>query len=410
MAALVPRCTTARRQPAASRQRAPLATAHRCCVSIEGTAMTRLIMKPVHWNPEGYRGPAGHQASDGYPAKWGFGHEEWNNADGMEFVRDGVPYRAFHTEPAGKSADQDEGNAIVFMYASYDGKHELVGVAARATDLTDRDAERATVRRKLPIKSHFNDVRRLLRDGRLPVRSESRLTKRWKGDEPYLPRWICPSDCFLWLDRPVKLDPRKIRNTGKFFTMFSGYTALKDNEAYLIMDAIPQVLRKPAWYRIREAIGGSLAGLLADLDAIKKDRTVDKTTRKQLIDARCGQGRFRRDVMKRWGAVCAVTGCTVVDALRASHILSWRDSSNAQRLDPDNGLLLVASIDALFDKALISFGEDGAMLVAPSLSRTDQKVLAVPRALRKPPTQKQRTYLAGHRKRFDRKSTSKPKP
>ncbi|TDR36061.1 putative restriction endonuclease [Tahibacter aquaticus] len=372
--------------------------------------MTRLIMKPVHWNPEGYRGPAGHRASDGYPAKWGFGHEEWNNADGMEFVRDGVQYRAFHTEPAGRSADDEEGNAVVFMYASHGREQKLVGVAARATDLTDRDAERARVRRKLPIKSHFNDVLRLLQAGRLPVRNEARLTKRWKGDEPYLPRWICPSDCFLWLDNPVVLNPMEIRKTGKFFTMFSGYTALKYNEAYLIMDAIPKKLRKPAWYRIREAIGGSLAGLLADLDAIKKDRTVDKTTRKQLIDARCGQGRFRRDVMKRWGAACAVTGCTVVDALRASHILSWRDSSNRQRLDPNNGLLLVASIDALFDKALISFGNDGTMLVAPSLSRSDRKILAIPRSLRKPIARQQRTYLASHRNRFAHKSEPEPKP
>jgi putative restriction endonuclease len=38
--------------------------------------------------------------------------------------------------------------------------------------------------------------------------------------------------------------------------------------------------------------------------------------------------------------------------LRASHIKPWSDCSNRERLDPLNGLLLVAHIDALFDNGL----------------------------------------------------------
>jgi len=43
----------------------------------------------------------------------------------------------------------------------------------------------------------------------------------------------------------------------------------------------------------------------------------------------------------------------------------WRDSTNAERLDGQNGLLLTPSIDHLFDRGFISFKEDGRLLVSP---------------------------------------------
>ncbi|WP_245431366.1 HNH endonuclease signature motif containing protein, partial [Rhodoplanes roseus] len=42
-----------------------------------------------------------------------------------------------------------------------------------------------------------------------------------------------------------------------------------------------------------------------------------------------------------------MTGCEVEDVLRASHIKPWRDASDQERLDPRNGLLLSATLDAL---------------------------------------------------------------
>src|SRR5271169_3328171 len=103
--------------------------------------------------------------------------------------------------------------------------------------------------------------------------------------------------------------------------------------------------------------------ILAEVDRIR--RTIrNKTTRQALVDARLGQGRFRADVGKRWGNKCAVTACGVSQMLRASHIKPWSDCNNRERLDPSNGLLLVAHFDALFDSGLISFKNEGSMLVS----------------------------------------------
>jgi putative restriction endonuclease len=54
-----------------------------------------------------------------------------------------------------------------------------------------------------------------------------------------------------------------------------------------------------------------------------------------------------------------------MEHLIASHIRPWRDSSNEQRLDGENGLLLTPTVDHLFDKGFISFEDTGRLIVAP---------------------------------------------
>jgi putative restriction endonuclease len=50
---------------------------------------------------------------------------------------------------------------------------------------------------------------------------------------------------------------------------------------------------------------------------------------------------------------------------------------DAQRLDVHNGLLLSARWDAAFDRGLISFADDGAVLASPRLTETARVTLGV---------------------------------
>lgn len=54
--------------------------------------------------------------------------------------------------------------------------------------------------------------------------------------------------------------------------------------------------------------------------------------------------------------------------LIASHIKPWRDSSDEEKLDGNNGLLLAPHADFLFDRGYISFMDDGELLVASTLA------------------------------------------
>ena len=88
---------------------------------------------------------------------------------------------------------------------------------------------------------------------------------------------------------------------------------------------------------------------------------LSETERDAVVKARRGQGRFREDLFSFWQG-CAVTNVRHPDLLRASHIKPWRSSSNAERLDQHNGLLLLPHYDHLFDRGYITFDDTGRML------------------------------------------------
>lgn len=99
--------------------------------------------------------------------------------------------------------------------------------------------------------------------------------------------------------------------------------------------------------------------------------TVGITEKRRLLLARVGQGVFRERLLQRWGT-CSVLGCGPQAVLVASHIVAWRAcESNDERLDVNNGLLLTPNLDKLFDRGLVSFADNGDLLVSPSLSRAD---------------------------------------
>lgn len=106
------------------------------------------------------------------------------------------------------------------------------------------------------------------------------------------------------------------------------------------------------------------------------DRVPDKTERENIVLSRVGQGRFRDRILKYWKA-CAVTGVDIPEALRASHIKPWSRSTNKERLDKFNGLLLIGTLDLLFDAGLISFENDGLIRISNSLSANDRESLGL---------------------------------
>lgn len=151
--------------------------------------------------------------------------------------------------------------------------------------------------------------------------------------------------------------------------------------------------------------------LLADLDAINRDPVHNPTTKQALVEARIGQGRFRADLLSTWESRCAVTGAMTLNAIRASHIKPWKLSSNDERLDSANGLPLIANLDALFDSGLISFSDDGTLLVSPCMPEDEKTIFGLHGLrLRKLPSKKTAAYLDFHRSHMllDHESTLTP--
>jgi predicted restriction endonuclease len=97
---------------------------------------------------------------------------------------------------------------------------------------------------------------------------------------------------------------------------------------------------------------------------------------------------------------CRVTRVDSPAHLIASHCKPWRDASDVERLQGENGLLLTPSIDHLFDRGFISFEDNGRFIISPVAHDLSLERMGVP-------TQKplnvgafssvQKTFLEYHR-------------
>ncbi len=130
-----------------------------------------------------------------------------------------------------------------------------------------------------------------------------------------------------------------------------------------------------------------------------------ETERRQMIDARRGQGKFREALDGLWDGKCAVLEVSTRELLRASHIKPWQECDRKERLDPHNGILLSAHLDALFDKFLISFEDDGKMLVADKIKVTSKILDLGEKRVQKPFRAESYSFLHWHRERFTAKNT-----
>jgi putative restriction endonuclease len=67
---------------------------------------------------------------------------------------------------------------------------------------------------------------------------------------------------------------------------------------------------------------------------------------------------FRTALLKAYGYQCAITDTTFTPVLEACHILPWSQSTEVERLDVRNGILMNCNHHRLFDRGLITFGLD----------------------------------------------------
>lgn len=125
----------------------------------------------------------------------------------------------------------------------------------------------------------------------------------------------------------------------------------------------------------------------------------DATETEQTAIVRTAQGIFRRHLDRHWHEACAVTGLKDRTLLRASHIKPWAISSTYERLDVYNGLLLSALWDAAFDQGLVSFSDEGSLLLSPNLSERAATALTEGRTIVVPVNEKHAPYLQHHRYR-----------
>lgn len=223
----------------------------------------------------------------------------------------------------------------------------------------------------------------------------------YASDAPWAKNgWMLPVT-FVALTPPI--DPREHLNVIERYRPKShspiqanGHGTL--NYLSAISDDFGNALLKIASLDLNQlATAATSDDVLNDLEAIEKDPATSPTVRLQLSNARIGQGAFRKRVLAMEPA-CRVTGIAMPSLLRASHIKPWRESTNAERLDGANGLMLAPHIDLLFDRHLISFTDEGRLIVSKKLDAAVLRGWHIANsAISTPFNARQTVYLSAHR-------------
>lgn len=130
----------------------------------------------------------------------------------------------------------------------------------------------------------------------------------------------------------------------------------------------------------------------------------NETQRSGLVTSRVGQGYYRQNIVQKWDGKCPISQIDLKEILIASHIVGWAESNDEERLDVENGILLAPHIDALFDKHLISFQDDGKILISNRLDSRLIELLGINHSIILPTTNGMFKYLKRHRERFYEKN------
>lgn len=101
---------------------------------------------------------------------------------------------------------------------------------------------------------------------------------------------------------------------------------------------------------------------------IEQNLALTDTERIALVRSRIGQGLFK-DRVKQIESHCRITKVDNPTHLIASHCKPWRDASDEERLNGENGLLLTPSVDHLFDRGFIGFENNGELIISPVAHR-----------------------------------------
>lgn len=136
--------------------------------------------------------------------------------------------------------------------------------------------------------------------------------------------------------------------------------------------------------------------LIDEIEDNKSD--IYKETEKQaLLKIRIGHSELRNRIFNH-KKECEICGIKNNKLLIVSHIKPWSKSESCEKLDESNILLLCSMHDALFDKGLITFDDNGKILISSELDEEEQILVNIDADICiEISSERQKTFLKYHR-------------
>ena len=102
--------------------------------------------------------------------------------------------------------------------------------------------------------------------------------------------------------------------------------------------------------------------LIQSVDTLLETSSLSDYEKKALVKQRIGHSKFAKTIKERAGNSCQIN-CNISRNLVASHIKPWALSKGYEKVDIANGLCLSPNFDGLFEDGLISFNDDGSIVI-----------------------------------------------
>lgn len=149
-------------------------------------------------------------------------------------------------------------------------------------------------------------------------------------------------------------------------------------------------------------LNSSVTNWNEEVENILLDTNLQGEEKEIIIKARINQSVYREKLLHRFKTCCL---CGVSDArmLVASHIKPWSKCNPKEKVDVDNGLLLCPNHDKVFDIGLITFDNDGNIIISKDLKETDRIFLNLRENMKVEISEKNRAYIEYHRSHIFKK-------
>ena len=111
-----------------------------------------------------------------------------------------------------------------------------------------------------------------------------------------------------------------------------------------------------------------------------------------------GEQQFRKRLLPLWNNQCPVCGIELDALLKASYAKPWKDSSDPERLNPYNGIVLCSNHDAMFLSGFITISATGKLQVAKRISEEEYPLYGLAKGLKIPVYPENESFLKWHKK------------
>lgn len=117
---------------------------------------------------------------------------------------------------------------------------------------------------------------------------------------------------------------------------------------------------------------------------------------------RLGRKKFREKLMPLWKHKCTICGIELSALLQASYSKPWKDSTDAERIDVYNGILLCSNHDALYEKGFIAFDGQGKIHISSQITIEDYVKYGIAPKMKIARKEENKPYFKWHKRHLFR--------